>query len=121
MNAADGEGLYQAAVASRGGRTELLIYADWLEDCGRPQEAHAHRWAAARRKWPYITAGGRDVRWMSVFGLGMRAHRPWHVPQNVYQALPPGKGWKKYNTFDEAMRALALALSELHADWVVPR
>lgn len=42
----DETALLRAVHASRGDATPRLIYADWLDDTGRPQEAAMHRYIA---------------------------------------------------------------------------
>lgn len=114
MFTGDGLNLYDHAVATRGDPTTMLVLADWLDEQGRAAEAYAWRWAGRHRKWPFSTAGGRDVYWQSTAKLGMKTVRPFHLHQYIIMALPPGpRTNKKYASPHEALEALGQALASL--------
>src|SRR5689334_13038022 len=72
----DEQALWQAIVAAPADDAPWLVYADWLQDCGRDREA-----ATVRRFLP-------DIRAELAAGMGVPA-----VQELVARQDPGGSGW----------------------------
>lgn len=97
-----------------------LIYADWLENNDREEEAFAQRWMATRRKcpsyrddrqhWCWVRAGeGSQVLGDSVFYLLPGARSQYHTINAVW-----------YMNLQEAEDQLTLALTQMRKLLEIP-
>lgn len=62
--------MYRALLANHGDADTMRVFADALDDDGRPQLAHAYRWAARNGKWPLRRLGRGPRGWLSGFNPG---------------------------------------------------
>jgi uncharacterized protein (TIGR02996 family) len=102
--------------------TPRLVYADWLEEQGRPDEALCQRWMAKHHKHPGDRSGPRiQARYSWGWwpeGMADDPAAPQHatLPLLVYLALPKARfyvGHLYYPGRKEAEAALRKALTAL--------
>lgn len=102
----DEDALKAAVHAGRGAATPRLIYADWLDDAGRPQEAAMHRYIAdpsERHRDLFVAEHGGNVS-RAAFQLSTHAY---DRTQHHYDAgaLQPGTGYEAQNAWSAARNA----------------
>ena len=115
-------GLLEAIRAEPEDDAPRLVYADWLEEQGRPDEAFCQRWMAKHGKHPGDRNGPRiQARYSWGWwpeGLADDLNGPEHatLPLLVYLALPKARyyvGHLYYPGRKEAEAALRKALAAL--------
>ena len=120
MSAEQGMALLRAVTDSPD-PAHKLVYADWLEERGEVDLAHAYRWAASRGLHPHLAAARRWARWFAPT-RGKRS-APNRLPRVVYGQLKRREnrlgGFKQYKSLHAAFARLAEALACLHAAWAL--
>jgi uncharacterized protein (TIGR02996 family) len=88
---------------SDGGDDAHLVYADWLEERGRHEEAAAHRWAWERQVVPNLSHSAPGYWWTLDGELAMG----FNIYAN-YNRYPVGRGPRGYrNAFARLGQVLA--------------
>jgi uncharacterized protein (TIGR02996 family) len=111
----------EAIARNRDDTTTRLVYADWLDEHHRGEEAYAQRWMVAWKKWPLPrvpdASGKRIIKhWAWYRQSGRDDVTPDVLPKLVFLALPGVKQHqvhKLYATADEAERALVEAIGQI--------
>jgi uncharacterized protein (TIGR02996 family) len=113
MSAQQGASLLQAVIDSPD-PMHKLVYADWLEENDRLDEAYAFRWAAGRRLHPRLTPARRYASWQAS-RPGQRFRYAHDLPRIIIDAIDnrARHGLIQYKSLCDAFRALGYALRVL--------
>jgi hypothetical protein len=101
-----------------------LVYADWLEEDGRPDTAHAFRWCARLMRHPKMTPAGRVAGWERL-RMGVVWHpqrvKPHLLPWRVFDCMRPSQathyGETAVMSFTRAMYALSGTLRQMRRNY----
>ena len=91
-----------------------LVYADWLEEQGRLNEAFAQRWMAQEQKRPRFYHKFQQWVWYDEWQVTSRIDQMSDLTSIVWRLLPEAEidqGRKAYHTRQEAEFALVQALA----------
>lgn len=88
MTLTDGERLFGAVLADPEDWDGYRVYADWLEENGRDDEARALRWMAAEHKRPYDRVEGKWIWYRKISEWDTTHDR---LPPEIYKRLRLGR------------------------------
>lgn len=106
--AVDGELMLEQLELNPGDKARMLLYADWLEDMAREDEAFAWRWAAHRGCWPCTNS--LLYYWANAANCYPSSQASGRLPPSVYVTLGSRLGQHRKD-LDASFRVLATALA----------
>jgi uncharacterized protein (TIGR02996 family) len=102
------------AISEERAAVHKLAYADWLEERGRADEAHAYRWAAHRDRHPKVTPAWKHCVWQ-MEPPGQKQKASYHLPRELF-AMHSTFATKYHSTcLTNAFQWLAMTLKKVKA------